>query len=129
MDLSFLPAVNAALNATATALLCLGRWRIARGEIDSHRRTMLAAFGVSTVFLALNARRGPLADRDLRLALRDRLAADELVRETVGHQGVQARSLIPPGLLGYEEKRREGPPRGVPTPKKMSTFLRSRRST
>lgn len=53
MDLSFLPAVNAALNATATLLLVRGR-RLARaGAHRAHRRTMLAAFAVSSLFLVL----------------------------------------------------------------------------
>lgn len=51
MDLSFLPGVNAALNTGAALLLWRGR-RLARaGRIDAHRRTMLAAFCVSTLFL------------------------------------------------------------------------------
>jgi protein SCO1/2/putative membrane protein len=53
MDLSFLPGVNAALNAVATALLVWGRRLARRGEIAAHRRVMLSAFGVSTLFLAL----------------------------------------------------------------------------
>ena len=52
MDLSFLPALNAALNATAAVLLARGRWLIRRGRIPAHRRTMLTAFAVSAVFLA-----------------------------------------------------------------------------
>jgi uncharacterized membrane protein YozB (DUF420 family) len=53
VDLSFLPAVNAGLNAVAASLLLLGR-RLARaGQIAPHRRVMLAAFGVSSLFLAL----------------------------------------------------------------------------
>ncbi|MGI9592454.1 MAG: DUF420 domain-containing protein [Myxococcota bacterium] len=52
MDLSFLPALNAALNATAALLLIRGRQLIRAGEVERHRRTMLAAFGVSTAFLA-----------------------------------------------------------------------------
>jgi len=53
MDLSFLPAVNAVLNATAGVLLVRGR-RLARAHrIDAHRRTMLAAFAVSSLFLLL----------------------------------------------------------------------------
>lgn len=51
MDLSFLPAVNASLNAVAAALLLRGRWLVKRGRIDEHRRTMLSAFGVSALFL------------------------------------------------------------------------------
>ena len=53
MDLSFLPAVNAALNLVATTLLVLGRVWIRRGRVDTHRRTMLAAFTVSSLFLVL----------------------------------------------------------------------------
>jgi uncharacterized membrane protein YozB (DUF420 family) len=53
VDLSFLPALNAALNALASALLVTGRVLVARGRIDAHRRTMLAAFAVSALFLAL----------------------------------------------------------------------------
>lgn len=50
--LSFLPTVNAGLNALATVLLLRGR-RLARaGARDAHRRTMLAAFAVSSLFLA-----------------------------------------------------------------------------
>ncbi|MCG8591038.1 MAG: DUF420 domain-containing protein [Proteobacteria bacterium] len=53
MDLSFLPTLNAALNAVATALLLSGRLRIRLGDVEGHKRRMLAAFGVSTAFLAL----------------------------------------------------------------------------
>ena len=53
MDLSFLPAVNAALNLVATTLLVLGRIWIRRGRVATHRRTMLAAFTVSSLFLVL----------------------------------------------------------------------------
>jgi uncharacterized membrane protein YozB (DUF420 family) len=53
LDLSFLPAVNASLNAVATVLLVRGRWLARAGRIDAHRRTMLSAFAVSTLFLAL----------------------------------------------------------------------------
>ncbi len=53
MDLSFLPGVNAALNATAIVLLVVGR-RLAREQrFDAHRRVMTAAFAVSSLFLVL----------------------------------------------------------------------------
>ena len=51
MDLSFLPAVNASLNGVATVLLVVGRSLARRGRIDVHRRVMLSAFGVSSLFL------------------------------------------------------------------------------
>jgi uncharacterized membrane protein YozB (DUF420 family) len=53
VDLSSLPAVNATLNAIAAVLLVRGRLLIRRGQVDAHRRTMLTAFAVSTLFLAL----------------------------------------------------------------------------
>ena len=53
MDFSFLPAVNASLNAVATLLLVRGRLLARAGRVDAHRRTMLTAFGVSSLFLAL----------------------------------------------------------------------------
>lgn len=53
MDLSFLPALNASLNAAATLLLIVGRRRIRAGDVEGHRRTMIGAFCVSAVFLAL----------------------------------------------------------------------------
>lgn len=46
-----LPDVNAALNALATVLLVIGLVLIKRGQVAAHRRTMLAAFVVSTLFL------------------------------------------------------------------------------
>lgn len=53
MDFSGLPPINATLNAVAAVLLVVGR-RLARaGRIDAHRRTMLAAFATSALFLVL----------------------------------------------------------------------------
>lgn len=43
--------VNASLNATATVLLLIGLYLIKQGRVEAHKRTMLAAFAVSTVFL------------------------------------------------------------------------------
>lgn len=53
LDLSFLPAVNAALNACSMLLLVAGRLWIRRGRVDAHRRAMLGAFFVSSLFLVL----------------------------------------------------------------------------
>jgi uncharacterized membrane protein YozB (DUF420 family) len=47
-----LPAVNATLNALAAVLLVLGWLQIKARREQAHKRTMLAAFGVSCVFLA-----------------------------------------------------------------------------
>lgn len=46
-----LPHVNATLNGIAGALLIVARWQIGQRRIDAHRRTMLAALGVSALFL------------------------------------------------------------------------------
>jgi uncharacterized membrane protein YozB (DUF420 family) len=53
MDLSLLPTVNASLNACAAVLLVRGRRLARQGQIAAHRRTMLAAFATSSLFLAL----------------------------------------------------------------------------
>lgn len=47
-----LPAVNAALNATAAVLLVTGYLLIRHRRIQAHRNVMITAFCVSTVFLA-----------------------------------------------------------------------------
>lgn len=51
-EVSQLPAVNAALNCTAAALLAAGYACIRRGRVDLHRRCMVAAFAASALFLA-----------------------------------------------------------------------------
>ena len=53
MDVPLLPTLNALLNALAAALLLRGRALVRQGRIDAHRRTMLAAFATSTLFLVL----------------------------------------------------------------------------
>jgi len=52
MGLHDLPLVNAVLNGTAAVLLVWGYTLIRRGRKRTHRNVMLAAFTVSTVFLA-----------------------------------------------------------------------------
>ena len=51
MTLSDLPLLNASLNATSALLLVLGYAFIRTGRVRLHRAAMLAAFGVSTLFL------------------------------------------------------------------------------
>jgi uncharacterized membrane protein YozB (DUF420 family) len=48
---SVLPSINAALNATAAALLVWGYALIRRKRIETHRKVMMAAFGASCLFL------------------------------------------------------------------------------
>ncbi|HEX8473778.1 MAG TPA: DUF420 domain-containing protein [Pyrinomonadaceae bacterium] len=51
MDYSILPHVNACLNATSGVLLLVGFYFIMRRRITAHLSCMLAALGVSTLFL------------------------------------------------------------------------------
>ncbi len=51
MELTNLPTLNAILNSISTILLLLGFWAIKRRDAALHKRFMLAAFGVSTLFL------------------------------------------------------------------------------
>lgn len=51
MDISKLPALNAALNATSALLLVLGYFFIRRRLIKSHTMCMMMACGTSVLFL------------------------------------------------------------------------------
>jgi uncharacterized membrane protein YozB (DUF420 family) len=51
MRVEQLPTLNAVLNATAFVLLAMGYLAIRRRQVRRHRRLMLAAFGVSALFL------------------------------------------------------------------------------
>ena len=51
MTIHDLPALNATLNGTAAILLVAAYVLIKQGRREAHKRTMLAAFGVSTLFL------------------------------------------------------------------------------
>lgn len=51
MDVHTLPTVNAALNGLAAILLVRGFFLIKARKIEAHKKTMLAAFATSIVFL------------------------------------------------------------------------------
>ena len=51
MNISDLPALNAGLNALSGTLLGVGYAMIRRGRVRAHKVFMLAAVGVSTLFL------------------------------------------------------------------------------
>jgi ABC-type transport system substrate-binding protein len=53
-------------------------------------------------FAVFNTRRGPLADRALRLRVAAAVDVPRLVRQHLGRRGIPAVGLIPPGLLGHE---------------------------
>ena len=61
---------------------------------------------LATYFLVFNAHSGPLADESLRRRLAASVDVDALARASFGASAMPARSLIPPGLLGYEPPRR-----------------------
>lgn len=52
VDYSLFPPIDATLNATTAILLAIGHSFIKRGAMAKHRATMIAAFSVSSVFLA-----------------------------------------------------------------------------
>jgi len=51
MDVHQLPAINAILNATAAILLVRGYFLIRAGKREQHKKTMIAAFAISVIFL------------------------------------------------------------------------------
>ncbi len=51
MFIQYLPAINATLNAIATALLIYGYLLIKQKKVDAHKRAMISSFLVSTLFL------------------------------------------------------------------------------
>lgn len=51
IDYHVLPAVNATLNGTAAILLLWGYTMIRQRHIETHKRIMISAFAVSTLFL------------------------------------------------------------------------------
>lgn len=52
VDYSIFPPIDATLNGTTAILLAIGHSFIKRGAVAKHRATMIAAFVVSSVFLA-----------------------------------------------------------------------------
>ncbi len=52
MDVHDLPTVNATLNGIATVFLVMGLALVRGGRLEGHRRSMLAAFACSVLFLA-----------------------------------------------------------------------------
>ena len=51
MNPALLPTINASLNGIAGILLVIGFALIKKGRIDAHRKCMMSAFAVSSVFL------------------------------------------------------------------------------
>jgi len=103
-----------------------GRYAIASElapeDIEALRRDPLYASGYQetpsfgTYFIALNTRRGPLADPHLRRQIAKALDRPRLARQALGRLARPAQSMIPPGLLGYEAERGLDPGDAIDTP-------------
>ena len=76
MPPSFLPAINASLNALAGVLLVIGLILIKRKHIQAHKRCMLTAFGVSCVFLLLY-----LTDKVIKRGIHTQFNAEGVVQK------------------------------------------------
>ena len=61
---------------------------------------------LSTYFLVLNNRTGPFSDPEVRRALARALDLGNLQASTLGARVSRAHSLLPPGMLGYDARRR-----------------------
>jgi ABC-type transport system substrate-binding protein len=103
-----------------------GRYAIASElapeDIEALRRDPIYASGYQetpsfgTYFIALNTRRGPLADPQLRRQIARALDRPRLARQALGRLAKPALSMIPPGLLGYEAERGTDPGDAIDTP-------------
>jgi len=51
LSIENLPAINAALNGTAGILLAIGYYFIKQGNMAAHKKAMISAFVVSSIFL------------------------------------------------------------------------------
>jgi len=51
IEISTIPHINAALNATSVVLLLIGRGYAKAGNSEAHKKTMIAALSVSVLFL------------------------------------------------------------------------------
>ncbi len=75
MTPSLLPAINATLNGLATILLVVGYVLIKKKKLIAHRNCMLAAFAVSSLFLA-----GYLTDKIIKRGAHTPFVGPEAVR-------------------------------------------------
>lgn len=53
MDIATIPHINAALNALTVVLLWVARSHAKSGNVDAHKKTMIATLALSALFLAL----------------------------------------------------------------------------
>ena len=79
------------------------RWEVTHAA-ELQRRPALRA-----LYVAINTRRGPLADPRVRRALNLAVDRDAILRNVAGGRGVLAAGTIPPGLAGHDSTRRPYP--------------------
>lgn len=87
-------------------------WDLPPAEVEELRRDF--RFGarfqempsLSTYLIIFNTKDGPMADQQLRQLLVSQLNVEEMVEASCGRTALPARGLIPPGLLGYEQRER-----------------------
>ena len=93
------------------------------------RGALVEAPGLSTYFLVLNCRRGPMSDVGVRRAFRAGLDTAGLVEKSLGKLALPAEGLIPPGLLGHdamaasEGRRASAPGTGVLPSEPLRTWV------
>jgi len=102
-----------------------GRFHVAWNLVPSDAETLLheAEFAskyqeipsLSTQYMAMNVRKGPLADEVVRQRFVESVDWDGLTRRKLGRFVFPARTLTPPSLLGYEAPQRT---RSTPSAKK-----------
>jgi peptide/nickel transport system substrate-binding protein/oligopeptide transport system substrate-binding protein len=76
------------------------RWRA------QHPDWLVEKPALRVVYVALNNRRGPLADRRVRQAINQAVNVPEILTTVYGGRGILARGAIPPGLEGSDTTRR-----------------------
>ncbi len=87
-------------------------WHLAPADVEALRQDpdfgahLFECPKLATYFIVMNANRGALADESLRRRLIANVDIEKLVRTSYGATAIPARSLIPPGLLGYEPAAR-----------------------
>ena len=79
------------------------RWE-SQHTAELQRRPALRA-----LYVAINTRRGPLADPRVRRALNLAVDRDAILQNVAGGRGVLAAGTIPPGLAGHDSTRRPYP--------------------
>ena len=94
-------------NQLAVALTGNSYKRLRQDSDLGSRMVSTPLFG--TLFVAFNARNGPLSNKRLRQQLLAAVDVPTLVQQRLGATVIVATSLVPPGLLGHNPARRPQP--------------------